>query len=25
MEKQKRKDLELDYGGRENRITLRFK
>jgi len=25
MEKQKRKDLELIYGGRENRITLRFK
>ncbi len=25
LEKQKRKDLELDYGGRENRITLRFK
>jgi hypothetical protein len=25
MEKQKRKDLELLYGGRENRITLRFK
>jgi hypothetical protein len=25
MEKQKRRDLELDYGGRENRITLRFK
>jgi hypothetical protein len=25
MEKQKRKDLELTYGGRENRITLRFK
>jgi hypothetical protein len=25
MERQKRKDLELTYGGRENRITLRFK
>jgi len=25
MDKQKRKDLELDYGGRENRIALRFK
>ncbi|PWU01099.1 MAG: hypothetical protein C5B51_23700 [Terriglobia bacterium] len=25
LEKQKRKDLELTYGGRENRITLRFK
>jgi hypothetical protein len=25
MEKQKRKDLEIDYGGRENRISLRFK
>ncbi len=25
MEKQKLKDLELLYGGRENRITLRFK
>ena len=25
MERQKRKDLELIYGGRENRITLRFK
>lgn len=25
MEKQKRKDLELTYGGRENRITLKFK
>jgi hypothetical protein len=25
MEKQKLKDLELDYGGRGNRITLRFK
>ncbi len=25
MEKQKMKDLELVYGGRENRITLRFK
>ena len=25
MEKQKLKDLELDYGGRENRISLRFK
>ncbi len=25
MEKQKMKDLELQYGGRENRITLRFK
>jgi len=25
MEKQKRKDLELDYGPRESRITLRFK
>ena len=25
MEKQKMKDLELIYGGRENRITLRFK
>ncbi len=25
MEKQKMKDLELAYGGRENRITLRFK
>ena len=25
MEKQKRKDLELSYGGRENRITLVFK
>jgi hypothetical protein len=25
MEKQKRKDLELKYGGRENRITLVFK
>jgi len=25
MEKQKIKDLELDYGGRENRITIRFK
>jgi len=25
MEKQKRKDLELTYGGRENRITLVFK
>jgi hypothetical protein len=25
MEKQKLKDLELQYGGKENRITLRFK
>jgi hypothetical protein len=25
MDKQKRKDLELIYGGRENRIALRFK
>jgi hypothetical protein len=25
MERQKRKDLEITYGGRENRITLRFK
>lgn len=25
MEKQKMKDLELRYGGKENRITLRFK
>jgi hypothetical protein len=25
MEKQKRKDLELDYGPRDNRIALRFK
>lgn len=25
LEKQKRKDLELTYGGRENRVTLRFK
>jgi hypothetical protein len=25
LEKQKLKDLELTYGGRENRITLRFK
>jgi hypothetical protein len=25
MEKQKMKDLELTYGGRENRIVLRFK
>ena len=25
LEKQKRKDLELTYGGRENRITLQFK
>jgi hypothetical protein len=25
MEKQKMKDLELYYGGRENRITMRFK
>ncbi|HUB32853.1 MAG TPA: hypothetical protein VMA31_07485 [Bryobacteraceae bacterium] len=25
MEKQKMKDLELQYGGRENRISLRFK
>ena len=25
MEKQKRKDLELTYGGRENRITMVFK
>jgi hypothetical protein len=25
MDKQKLKDLELHYGGRENRITLRFK
>jgi len=25
MEKQKMKDLELDFGGKENRITLRFK
>jgi hypothetical protein len=25
LEKQKRKDLELSYGPRENRITLRFK
>ena len=25
MEKQKMKDLELTYGGRQNRITLRFK
>jgi len=25
MEKQKLKDLELTYGGKENRITLRFK
>ncbi len=25
MEKQKMKDLELTYGGQENRITLRFK
>ncbi len=24
MEKQKMKDLELHYGGRENRISLRF-
>lgn len=25
MEKQKMKDLELDFGGKENRISLRFK
>jgi hypothetical protein len=25
MEKQKMKDLELRYGGQENRITLRFR
>ena len=25
MEKQKMKDLELVYGGKENRISLRFK
>jgi len=25
LEKQKVKDLELSYGGRENRITMRFK
>ena len=25
MDKQKMKDLELLYGGRENRIELRFK
>jgi len=25
MEKQKMKDLELTYGGRENRISMRFK
>jgi len=25
MEKQKAKDLELDYGGKENRISIRFK
>ena len=25
MEKQKMKDLELTYGGKENRIRLRFK
>ena len=25
MEKQKMKDLELLYGGKENRISLRFK
>ncbi len=25
MEKQKMKELELDYGGKENRINLRFK
>jgi len=25
MEKQKMKNLELTYGGKENRITLRFK
>jgi hypothetical protein len=25
MEKQKMKDLEILYGGKENRITLRFK
>jgi hypothetical protein len=25
MEKQKMKDLEVLYGGKENRITLRFK
>ena len=25
MEKQKMKDLELNYGGKQNRITLRFK
>ena len=25
MEKQKMKDLQLDFGGRENRISLRFK
>jgi hypothetical protein len=25
MEKQKMKELELDYGGKENRISLRFK
>ena len=25
MEKQKMKDLEIQYGGKENRITLRFK
>jgi len=25
LEKQKLKDLELIYGGKENRITLRFK
>ena len=25
MEQQKLKDLELTYGGRENRISLRFK
>jgi len=25
MEKQKMKDLEIQYGGKENRITLRFR
>jgi hypothetical protein len=25
MEQQKLKDLELTYGGRENRISMRFK
>ena len=25
MEKQKLKELELDYGGRENKIRIRFK